>query len=113
VRTFTKRTVVLLAAGTFALASLGVLATQPTNSGQRGHDMHRSMDARYDCHDSHMSGYNWFGRWRDRGSDHCMMDRADMMDDDCRHDMNWHNNRGHNKTLPPVGQNLQDGKGSF
>jgi len=107
VRTFTKMTVVLLAAGTFALASLGVWATQPTHAGMRGHDMNNTMDSRYDHHDNHMSDYKWFGMWRNRGSDRYMMDA------DCRHDMNWHDNRGRNNTLPSVGQNYRDGRGSF
>ena len=106
-RTFTKRTVVLLAAGTFALASLGVLATQPTSTGMWGHDMNNPIDSGYGRHDSHMSNYNWFGRWRDRGNDRYMMDA------DCRHDMDWHSNRSRNRALPPAGQNHRGGRGSF
>ena len=106
-RTFTKRTVVLLVAGTFALASLGVLATQPTSSGAWGHDMNRSMDTRYDHRDGHTSGSNWFGRWRDRGSD------RHMMDADCRCHVNWHDNWSRNNTSSSVGQNHRYGRGSF
>ena len=106
-RTFTKRTIVVLAAGTFALASLGVLATQPTSSGAWGNDMSRSMDSRYDHRDDHMSGSSWFGRWRDRGSD------RHMMDADCRCHVNWHDNRGRNNTTRPVDQNHRYGRGSY
>ena len=111
-RTFTKRTVVVLAAGTLALASLGVLATQPTSSGAWGNDMSRSMDSRYDHRDGHMSGSNWFGKWLDWGSNHNMMD-ADCCHDNCPHDMNWHDNRGRNNTTRPFDQNHRYGRGTY
>lgn len=103
-RTFTKRTVVLLAAGTFTLASLGVLATQPTRTGMWGHQMGSSMHSSYDKQNVNMSNHNWSGGWRDRGYDHDMMSGGYMMDADCRDEMYGHGYRGRNNTLPAVGQ---------
>ena len=103
-RTFTKRTVVLLVTGTFALASLGVLATQSTRTGMWDDHTGNSMGSRYDMQNVHMSGHNWSARWRDRGHDSDMMNGGYMMDANCRDEMYGHGRRGRNNTLPTVDQ---------
>lgn len=103
-RTFTKRAVVLLTAGTFTLASLGVLATQSTRTGMWDYHIGHSMDSRYDRQNANMSNHNWSAGWRDRGYDSDMMKGGYMMDADCRDEMYSHGYRGRNNTLPTVGQ---------
>ena len=103
-RTFTKRTVVLLAAGTFTLASLGVLATQSTRTGMWNYHMGNSMDSRYDKQNVNMSSHKWSAGWRDWVYDSDMMSDRYMMNADCRDEMYDHGYRGLNNTLPTVDQ---------